>query len=114
MDRKQLRSQTSRGFRGLSLQASLFDALESGEMSPSEFVVYCVVDSLNGTKGCYATNAYLAKKCNMSVRSISSHLNSLIYKEFLFEEYLEDVDSKRTIRTYFREIARKKKKEFRR
>lgn len=59
---------------GIMPNTVLFDS----KISPSAKLLYVVISSLCAEKGyCYASNAYLGRKMNLSTVSISKHISSL-------------------------------------
>lgn len=66
----------NRGFRGIWLPSAIwFDE----RLSPLDKVVLMEIDSLDSSEnGCFASNEYLAKFCQCSVRKVTSAVSKLI------------------------------------
>jgi len=111
-DEKWLKKPTQEGneFRGLFIPVGICEAVESGEISTTEAFVYGIVEVLNGKFGCYATNSYLAKRCNMSERNLRRYLSSLIDKGFIDIFESDIYRSGRILKTFYREKRNEKAK----
>lgn len=64
-------------FAGVWLPPDLLDKLRGGELNATEVMVYAVVQGLQGDKGCYAADEYLAGLLGASTRTVRRAVNRL-------------------------------------
>ncbi len=56
---------------------------ESDDLNANEVVLYCEIKSLDNERGCFASNAYLAKFMKVSVRRVQQLISDLIEKGYI-------------------------------
>lgn len=85
----------NRGFRGIWIPSAIW---MDERLSPLDKVVLMEIDSLDSSEnGCFASNEYLAKFCQCSVRKVSSAISKLI--EFGFVKVVSFDGRKRHLKS---------------
>ena len=73
-----------RDFKGVWIPKEIW---LNNELTLLQKCLYAEINSLNGEKGCYASNEYLAEFFNLkNKKSISKHIAILKKKELIYEE----------------------------
>ena len=93
--------QTERDFKGIWIPKEIY--LDSN-LSAIEKMIYVELDSLNGEKGCFATNQYIADFCQCSPRTVTSAITHLAELGYITVELTDN--TKRIIRTTLANFAR--------
>lgn len=67
-------------FRGVWLPAELFEKLRTGDITPTDLVVYCMIEAYTykGSKGCFASNEYLARAAGVQPQQASRIISKLV------------------------------------
>lgn len=64
-------------FAGVWIPVNIFRRFWDGKISTREMVLLATIDSLIGMRGCFASNAYLAKRCRVKEPEISRMISRL-------------------------------------
>lgn len=85
----------NRGFRGIWIPSAIW---MDERLSPLDKIVLMEIDSLDSSEsGCFASNEYLAKFCQCSVRKVTSAISKLV--EFGFVKVVSFDGRKRHLKS---------------
>ena len=65
-------------FKGVFIPGELWERFQAGKINPREFLLVAIIDALaNHRKGCFASNAWLAKQIRVSPSRVTHMLTTL-------------------------------------